>query len=100
DNQAVPLADLGKKLAQDLRPVFLTALEQKLADRSLPGGVAALVIKKKPHLFLLDDLTARPRPAAPPEAETKAEPPTRPAEAAIDFARLFDEAFARLEPAG
>ena len=37
DNQAVPLADLGKKLAPDLRPVFTASLESQLAAGTLPG---------------------------------------------------------------
>jgi hypothetical protein len=90
DNQAVPLADLGRKLAAELRPTFTTALEQRLHDGTLPAGVGVLRIRKKPHLFLLSDLTARVPPAAPTPA---------PAPAPLDFARLFDEAFARLEPA-
>jgi hypothetical protein len=87
DNQAAPPGDLAKKLAQDLRPAFLARLEQLLGAGDLPAGVGCLVIKKKPHLFLLADLKAEPAP--PPTPAEKPRP-------ALDFARSFDEAFERL----
>jgi hypothetical protein len=92
DNQAVPLSDLGKKLAPELRPVFVAALEKELAGGALPAGVGALTIRKKPHLFLLADLAGRqPAPAvAEAPAEAKEKPPL------VDFARMFDEVFERL----
>jgi hypothetical protein len=99
DNQAVPLSDLGKKLAADLRPPFTTAVEQRLSTGTLPASVGVLVIRKKPHLFLLADLTGRVPPAAPkPQAAEK--PPAPPAEfiSFSSFNDLFDEAFARLAP--
>ncbi len=97
DNQAVPLADLGKKLAPDLRPIFTTAVEKDVAAGTLPAGVGALTIKKKPHLFLLADLAARPAATPPPAAAAAPPPEAPPAEKPlVDFARMFDEVFERL----
>ena len=60
DKQAVPLPDLGKKLAERLRPLFTESLEQRWSAGTLPPTVGALVIKKKPHLFLLADVRMAP----------------------------------------
>jgi hypothetical protein len=86
DNQAIAVAELGKKLAAALRPTFATLVEQHLAGHTLPAGVGCLHIKKKPHLFLLADVGVQAEKAIAPVV--------------VDFARRFDEAFAKLEAAG
>jgi hypothetical protein len=92
DNQAVPLADLPKKLAPELKPTFVATVERSLAEGTLATGVGSLVIKKKPWLFLLSDLKGAPTATAPHPpslAQAGQAPP-------LDFARRFDEAFAML----
>jgi hypothetical protein len=94
DNQAIPVADLGKKLAQEVKEPFGKALHHRLSEGKLPAGVGTLMIKKKPHLFLLADLTNKPAAPPPPAEPKKVEvPPPAPV---IDFARMFDGAFAKL----
>ncbi len=91
DNQAVAAADLGKKLAPDLRATFTAAVQDRVSGHTLPAGIGCLVLRKKPHLFLLADLDVRLPEKATPAEEVEEE---------IDFARMFEDAFAKLEPAG
>jgi hypothetical protein len=81
DNMAIPIPDLCKSLAEDLRPDFTIAVNQVLADASLPATVGCLLIKKKPYLFLKSDLAPRPIivPAAAVEEPTTEEPDEVPA---------------------
>jgi hypothetical protein len=92
DNQAIPLTDLARKIAKDLQSPFLAILGQQIDRGALAAGVGCLRIKRKPHLFLLADLTAS-RPALPkPPA-----PVVPPAPERLEFLRLFEEAFDRLD---
>jgi hypothetical protein len=102
DNQAVPAADLGKKLATGLKRPFADALQRRLQEGTLPPSVGCLVIRKKPYLFLLAGLSSKPvLPAAPPRTQGVDTPrsPQRvePAKPPIDFATAFAEAFDRLD---
>jgi hypothetical protein len=103
-NQAIPVADLKKKLNKDLRTSFEQATNDRLTGFALPAGVGALRIKKKDHLFLIADInTSSPVPRAELE-KPPAPPPTgespRPALAEKrDFASTFGEAFDRLDRA-
>jgi hypothetical protein len=92
DNQAVGFADLKKKLVPPLRQPFEAALARHIAAGHLPPGVGCLRVKKKPHLFFLADLGA----TAPPAQPAAAPDPPPPAAPPQDFARLFEEAFDRL----
>jgi hypothetical protein len=98
DNQAVSVADLKKKVHKALQGSFGDAVNRQVAERALPDGVGVLFSKKKPLLFLLADLHAGPPTAPPPKTPP---PPTvprpTPSPPTMDFARLFDEAFARLD---
>jgi hypothetical protein len=94
-NQAIPVADLKKKLARPLQPAFASALQQRLASRALPPGIGVLCIKKKDHLFLLRDVLERPE-----AGEGKPEPEVKPARAMSDFPRDFEEAYGRLDRQG
>jgi hypothetical protein len=117
ENQAVPVGDVTKKLARDLHPAFAAAVARQIASAALPAGVGCLHIKKKPHLFLLEDVgkvpPVRETPPSGPLPETgrgseAAEPPRlaagadrtvspEPRAGASGFALLFDQAFARLD---
>ncbi|MGH7168891.1 MAG: hypothetical protein ACRELF_01055 [Gemmataceae bacterium] len=88
DNQAVSANDLAKKLAKNLQGDFLTAVNRQVSARILPDDLGVLVVKKKPLLFLRADINAGSRPAC---------GLAKPQVAAMDFAQLFDEAFARLD---
>jgi hypothetical protein len=93
DNQALSVAEMKKKLPRSLQGLFGDAVNRQVSAHALPDGIGVLFSKKKPLLFLLADINAgrpTPRPAAPP-----AEPMPTP----TDFARLFEEAFARLDRA-
>jgi hypothetical protein len=102
DNQALPLGDVGKKVAAGVRESFRAAVEKRLEAGTLPPAVGVLTVKKKPHLFLLADLATAP-PAR--RAEEVRSPMAAPAEAlptppppeAIDFAPAFAAAFVRLD---
>jgi hypothetical protein len=99
DNQAIALADLGKKLAPGLQSIFVAQLETQVKSRTLPSGVGCLVIKKKPHVFLFADIGALPERASgavPVGERAERQPPL----AGPDFTRLFDEAFHKLDQTG
>lgn len=102
-NQALPATDLKKKLARPLQSAFAHAVHQSLTAGTLPAGIGVLRIKKKEHLFLLEDIgaagpraAAEPPPAVPePVAATpEVEPPVS---APINFAADFEEAYGRLD---
>jgi hypothetical protein len=57
DTQALPMADLSRKLDRTLRYTFETTLENQLETHHLPAGVGCLKIRKVPHLFLLEELS-------------------------------------------
>jgi hypothetical protein len=105
DNQAPPAAGLGKKLARPLQGTFAQTIRRHLQEHTLPPGVGLLRIKGKEHLFLLEDVSSSwptlaetPRREVPPPARQPAtEPEPAPAPEPIDFPRLFDEAFERLD---
>jgi hypothetical protein len=84
NTQAVTVADLTKKVTKDAQAGFATALEKRLAETTLPKSIGSLRIKGKSYVFLLADVGTPPPP--------KKEEPTP-----VDFGRLFDEAFARLD---
>lgn len=87
DDQLVPLAGLGKKLARELQDDFARSAEDRAREGLLPPGVGCLWTRKKPYLFLLADVGRWPPPAE--EA-----PPPLPWES--DFGRLFDAVYERL----
>jgi hypothetical protein len=97
DSQIVSVADLKKKIDKDLQGLFAEAVNWQLSERALPDEIGILLSKKKPMLFLLADIHSaighRPSAIAPrPMAEAPSPPP-------VDFARLFEEAFAQLDRA-
>jgi hypothetical protein len=97
DNQAATIADLTRKIGRDLQRPFADTLVRRLETGSLPPAIGSLRIKKKQYLFLTRDVGVRiPTPTSLPSP--KAEPPL-PAQSipALDFAPLFDAAFARLD---
>lgn len=91
DNQAVPVAELGKKLEAGLRGAFASVVGDQVTAGTLGPSVGCLRIKKKPHLFLRADLL-------PPPEILKIYKPEEPHP--IDFARAFEEAFRALDTAG
>jgi hypothetical protein len=91
DNQALAPGDLAKKVAKGLRDEFAEGVRRRVEEGSLPAGVGVLRIKKKPYLFLTEDLRTGPAPAPAPPPERRGEP------AGEDFARRFEEAFDRLD---
>jgi hypothetical protein len=98
DNQAVAVDDLKKKVHKTLQGPFRDAVSRQAAEHALPDGIGVLFSKKKPLLFLLADLDASPPPAPPPRTPPPPDVPRpAPAPPAVDFARLFDEAFTRLD---
>jgi hypothetical protein len=103
DNQAVPAAELGKKLAAGLKRPFADALQRRLQEGTLPPSVGCLVIRKKPYLFLLAELSSKPvLPPAPPPRTQGADAPrsperVEPAKPPIDFAAAFAQAFDKLD---
>jgi hypothetical protein len=93
---------LKKKIDPGLLSLFGTAIARRLEKRSWPVTIGCLLQRKKPLLFLLSDLQASsPKGAAAPAASTatapRPSPPVAPSRELIDFARLFEEAFDRLE---
>src|SRR5262249_44740497 len=101
-NQAIPVADLKKKLTKEMQGPFESAVRDGLAGFALPAGVGALRIKKKEHLFLLRDVNSA---GATPREEGQAalapaalaEPLAPEAPPPVDFPTAFDEAFTRLD---
>jgi hypothetical protein len=105
-NQAASAAELKKKAARKLQKPFQEALDRQIAEGMLPPTVGWVLIKKARKLFLLTDLhTGRSELASgerkPPELRSPQGdhaprlPETR--DGASDFARAFEEAFARLD---
>jgi hypothetical protein len=104
NNQAVPVADLKKKVSRELQRSFEDAIQDALTGFALPAGVGALRIKKKVHLFLMRDVNAAgPLPredlpvAATPTALVPPEERGGDGRPVIDFAIALDEAFTRLD---
>ncbi len=105
DNQAVPVADLGKKLAANVKSGFVAALERRLHEGTLPQSVGCLLIRKKPHLFLLAELANKvvlpPAALSVPQGADAPRSPQQGADAprspAVDFAPAFAEAFDKLD---
>jgi len=102
DTQLVAESDLKKKLNPDLFDSFRQALAGRVQSKAFPPGIGCLLQKKKPLLFLLSDVPevrvvseAMVIPA--PTPQPRPTPPIAPSRAILDFARLFDEAFDRLE---
>lgn len=96
DNQAVPINDVVKKLPKTLQVDFRAALNRQVSERLLPDDLGVLLVKKKPLLFLRADINAGSLPPPPPQpialpSEPKAAP------VLVNFAHLFEEAFARLD---
>jgi hypothetical protein len=89
DNQAVPAADLAKKVSKQLRQPFAAALDRKIETATLPATVGYLFIKAKPHLFLLRHVGVKPA-ATLAVDESKPVPP-------VDFAARFHAAFEQLD---
>jgi hypothetical protein len=99
DNQAVSVPDLAKKLPRNLQGDFRATVNRQVSERILPDDLGVLFVKKKPLLFLLVDINAGSLPARPAALPRPVSPPSepKPAPAQMDFAHLFDEAFARLD---
>src|SRR5205085_6186461 len=83
-----------KKLVAPLQQPFAEALARHVAAGRLPPGVGCLRVKKKPHLFFLTDVGVTVPPAQPPAAPKPPQPATA---TPPDFARLFEQAFDRLD---
>jgi len=108
DNQALPPKDIKKAVGKTLQAAFERSLRARLESNSLPDGVVCLRIKKTPHLVLWQDIAGAPqvRPAPPASQIAPGLPGVAPAPRqaggytdGASFARLFDEAFARLDRA-
>jgi hypothetical protein len=97
DNQAVSVTDLAKKLPKDLQGLFRDSVNRQIGERVLPDTIGVLFVKKKPLLFLRADINAGSLPERAPVAPRPAAPPPEAKPAPVDFAPLFDEAFARLD---
>ncbi len=96
DNQGVRVGDLKKKIAKDVQNEFGEGIDKRLATGELPKTVGSLRIKGQVYLFLVADVGTLPAPR--PEAPTRTTAEERPAEKEkVDFARLFETAFARLD---
>ncbi|MHB1422751.1 MAG: hypothetical protein ACYC3I_06050 [Gemmataceae bacterium] len=91
DNQAVSVMDLAKKLPRHLQADFREALSRQVNARLVPDELGVLFVKKKPLLFVRTDLHVPPPPKPTVETKHPSAPPS------LDFAALFDEAFARLD---
>jgi hypothetical protein len=101
-SQAVSEADLKKKLIPNLFDSFRQSLTRRLQARSWPVTIGCLLQKNKPLLFLLSDLQGPKnvlQSVAPPLAlpETGPVSPVASGRTTRDLARLFDEAFERLD---
>jgi hypothetical protein len=99
-DQVFAVAPLKAKLAPKLRPAFVAALERRIADGTLPAGVGWVLSKKKPLLFLVEDLhLSAPLEAlhAPSQPVQSAPVRNEVAESSFDFPAAFDEAFQRLD---
>jgi hypothetical protein len=100
DNQAVPLPGVKKKVTKELQGAFVERLERLVVEGKLPSGIGSLRISSKPYLFLAAHVGA-PQPPAPPKPPPEPEPEPAPAvvapEPLVDFGRMFDSAFERLD---
>jgi hypothetical protein len=91
------------RLVPELRERLVTALEREIERQSLPEGVAWVVTKGKPYLFLVENL--RPGGTQLTHAAVSAPTPTHrtdvvpvsPAHSARDFAGAFRAAFEQLD---
>jgi hypothetical protein len=101
ESQAVPIAEVAKAVDKKLRSSFAASLVARVEGGTLPGTVGCLRVRKVPHLFLWADMAVSPSvrptpellPAGPDRVpSTGASPPVE-----LDFGRLFDEAFTRLD---
>src|SRR5205807_702981 len=81
NNQAIPAADLTKKIDTVLRKPFADHLAQSLESGKLTPNIGCLCIKKKPHLFLWKDTGVA----------AAATEPRRAAEPVAALAQHFDE---------
>jgi hypothetical protein len=96
-------AEVKGRLVRELQAPVLAAIQRGVDRGVLPEGVAWVVTKGKPYLFLMENMrpaarVARPAvevpPAPEPEAVGAAATPVRPAR---DFAGAFREAFEQLD---
>jgi hypothetical protein len=87
NNQAVPAADLGKKLDKALRQPFAHHLALLLERGNLPASIGCLRIKTKPFLFLWKDT----------KIAAFNETPDTVVEMPVDFAQHFEEAFCKID---
>jgi hypothetical protein len=101
-NHVSSVAELKNKLTVKLRSPFQEAVQRQLAADALPSGVGWILVKSAKKLLLLKDLHTSPasRGHQRPEREVLPAPPVADAPrppARLEFARAFDEAFARLD---
>ena len=102
DHQAVPLSDLKRKIVKPLQAAFEAAvIAHVAAGAPLPPAVGRLYVRKKPHFFLWQDVSAASRERKRPEDgfRDRAAPPVACAPGSpivADFAVAFDAAFERL----
>jgi hypothetical protein len=98
-NQLIGVAELKKAVVPALQVAFEASVARRLNSRLLPSTVGCLFSKKKPLLFLLEDVSAWPWPThseAPALSRGFGVPQPR-AFAADDFSDAFDGAFQRLD---
>jgi hypothetical protein len=103
ESTAFTPAEVKGRLVAELHASVLAALERGVARGELPGGVAWVVTKGKPYLFLVENLRPRhpspgtaavPHGIPPAVAEEATAPPRR---ATSDFAPAFRAAFEHLD---
>ncbi len=90
NSHAFPVTAWKRKVAPRLWPAFQEALRRRTEAGNLPPTVCWVLLGKKPHYFLRENLQAGGR--------TKESPPVTPA-APGDFEQQFDAAFNRLDRA-
>jgi hypothetical protein len=94
DDQAVPIAGVGKKLAKDLQEAFVKRVEKEAEEGMLPPGVSCLYLKGKAHLFLMEDAgKRREKKPVPPPPMPDEEPPGSEEEAGTVAAAASHTAF-------
>jgi hypothetical protein len=99
-NHVSSVAELKNKLTMKLRGPFQDAVQRQVAEDALPPAVGWILVKSAKKLLLLKDLHTG---AAGRERQEAGAPAASPAAggfgspARLDFARDFDEAFARLD---
>jgi len=98
-SQAFPVTAWKRKVAPRLWPAFQEALRRRTDAGTLPAGVCWVLVSKKPHYFLREDLHGgeAPRVAAPRAAVRG--PGEIPREEPADFEQAFDAVFDRLDRA-